>query len=233
MCGRYRLSRRAQYLRDHYGIEDDVDWAPRYNIAPTQPVAAVRVNSDRQRTFSHLRWGLIPSWAADPSVAARMINARAETAATKPAFSEPLRQQRCLIPADGFYEWQRQGGVRQPFYITAANDEPFAFAGLWDTWTAPDGRRVETCTILTTNANTLVAPVHDRMPVILPPAAYDRWLDPGLSDVVTLSALLTPYDADRMHCFPVSTRVNNVANDDEEVSLSVPLPAHAGQMTMF
>jgi putative SOS response-associated peptidase YedK len=234
MCGRFRLSRREQFLRDHYGIDDDVEWSPRYNIAPTQPVATVRQRSkDGKRTFSNMRWGLIPSWASDISIGASMINARAETAAAKPAFSEPLRRQRCLIPADGFYEWQRMRAARQPFCFTVGEDEAFAFAGLWDAWTDSQGRKLETCSILTTTANEVLSDIHDRMPVILPPDAYGQWLDPGFSNVGALSKLLKPYDAARMRKFAVSTRVNSVTNEDEGVCEPVAGGGEDPQMSMW
>jgi putative SOS response-associated peptidase YedK len=218
MCGRYRLSRRAQFLRDHYGIEDEVDWAPRYNIAPTQQVAVIRQHpNEPKRTFAQMRWGLIPHWASDPKIGAKMINARAESAADKPGFSEPLRKRRCLIPADGFYEWQRHNGSKQPYCFTMMDDAPFSFAGLWDGWRAPDGQWIRTCSILTTTPNALLADVHDRMPVILSHDNYELWLDPGFSDVPTLVDLLKPFDADAMRKFKVGTKVNAVANDDDTV----------------
>jgi putative SOS response-associated peptidase YedK len=218
MCGRYRLSRQAQFLRDHYGIEDDVDWAPRYNIAPTQQVAVVRQHpNEPKRTFTTLRWGLIPHWASDPNIGAKMINARAETVADKPAFSEPLRKRRCLIPADGFYEWQRRNGRKQPYCFIMIDDAPFSFASLWDGWRTPDGQWIRTCSILTTTPNALLADVHDRMPVILSPDRYELWLDPGFADVPSLVELLKPFDANAMRRFEVSTKVNALANDDEGV----------------
>jgi putative SOS response-associated peptidase YedK len=233
MCGRFRLSRRAQFLRDHYGIDDDVEWVPRYNIAPTQPVAVVRQHpKEPKRTFSSMRWGLIPYWAKDPSTGSRMINARAESAATKPAFSEPLKKRRCLIPADAFYEWQRRNDVRQPFCFTMSDDASFAFAGLWDRWTSPDGQRIETCSILTTSANALVADVHDRMPVILAPDAYDLWLDPGFSNPAALAELMKPYEAGAMRRFPVSTRLNTATNDDDSVCQPIRMPTAVRQMEL-
>jgi putative SOS response-associated peptidase YedK len=232
MCGRYRLSRRAQYLRDHYGVDDEVEWAPRYNIAPTQQVAGVRQHpNELKRTFTTLRWGLIPHWASDPNMGAKMINARAETAAEKPAFAEPLRKRRCLIPADGFYEWQRRNGSKQPYCFTMIDDAPFSFAGLWDGWSGPDGQWIRTCSILTTTPNALLADVHDRMPVILAPDAYDLWLDPGFSNLAGLAELMKPYDARGMRRFPVSTRVNTVTNEDEGVCEPLGLSA-AEQMEL-
>jgi putative SOS response-associated peptidase YedK len=169
-----------------------------------------------------MKWGLIPSWAKDPSAAARMINARSETASTLPAFRDALKFRRCLIPADGFYEWQRSGMTKQPFCFEVRDGELFAFAGIWDRWQS-GGIAVETCSILTTRANAVTSAVHDRMPVILGADAYDLWLDPGMNDVVTASEMLKPFDAGLMRCYPVSTRLNNVANDDEDCSRPVEL----------
>jgi putative SOS response-associated peptidase YedK len=220
MCGRYRLSRRKQIIGEHFdsipGIED---WNPRYNIAPTQPVPVIRQDPKKPvRELSLVRWGLVPSWVKDASVAARMINARSETASTKPAFSEALKFRRCLIPADGFYEWQRTGKVKQPYCFEINDGELFAFAGIWDSWSKASGRPLETCSILTTIPNAVASSVHDRMPVILNPDSYDLWLDPGMKDVDTVSELLRPCDARLMRCYAVSTRVNNVVNDDEACS---------------
>jgi putative SOS response-associated peptidase YedK len=227
MCGRYRLSRRKEVLAEHFGADfEDLDWEPRYNIAPTQPVPVLR-RDDRGPTLhaSLMRWGLIPSWATDPAIGARTINARSETAASKPSFREPLRKQRCLIPANGFYEWVRAPKRKQPFCFEVGDGGIFAFAGLWDRWRGPDGQAVETCTILTTTPNALLADVHDRMPVILAPEHHGRWLDPSMQDVASAVGLLKPFDSKLMKRYPVSTRVNLVANDDPECSTPVELPA--------
>jgi putative SOS response-associated peptidase YedK len=181
MCGRYRLSRRKQILEEQFAaVSDDADWSPRYNIAPTQFVPVIRQTPrNATRELSLIRWGLVPSWAKDSSKAAAMINARSETAASKPAFCDALRFRRCLIPADGFYEWQKLGKMKQPYCFEVNRGELFAFAGLWETWNNPGGKPLETCSILTTGPNAVTAPVHDRMPVILDPHCYDLWLDPG------------------------------------------------------
>jgi putative SOS response-associated peptidase YedK len=225
MCGRYRLSRRKQLVEEYFDTEsDESEWAPRYNIAPSQPVPVIRQNpKEPRRELSLMRWGLIPSWASDSSGAARMINARSETAGTKPAFRDPLTNRRCLIPADGFYEWQRTGKVKQPYCFEVNDGELFAFAGIWDRWTDQNRNTVETCSILTTSPNAVTSFVHDRMPVILVPDSYDIWLDPGMRDVTTASELLKPYDAHLMRCYPISSRINHVANDDEECSAPVEL----------
>jgi putative SOS response-associated peptidase YedK len=205
-------------------VSGDDDWNPRYNIAPTQPVPVIRQHQNEpRRELSLLRWGLIPSWAKDASVGAQMINARSETAATKPAFRDPLANRRCLVPADGFYEWQRKGKAKQPFCFEVNNGELFAFAGLWDRWKDPNGKWIKSCSILTTTANAVTSSVHDRMPVILEPDCYDLWLDPGMHDMRAVSDILKPYDARMMRCYPISTRINHFAHDDAECSAPVEL----------
>ena len=201
-----------------------MDWEPRYNIAPTQAVPVLRPGHGRALEASAMRWGLIPSWATDPAVGARTINARSESVASKPSFRESLQKRRCLVPADGFYEWQRAAGGKQPFCFEVGEAEIFAFAGLWDSWRRPDGQTIETCTILTTTPNDLLADVHDRMPVILAPEYHDRWLDPSLRDAAKAVALLQPFASNLMRRYPVITRVNGVANDGPECSAPVELP---------
>jgi len=216
MCGRYRLSRRKQIIEEYFDSNsEEQEWSPRYNIAPTQPVPVIRQNPKNPiRELSLLRWGLIPSWAKESSISAKMINARSETAATNPAFRDALKFRRCLLPADGFYEWQRTGKTNQPYCFEIGEGELFAFAGIWDCW-RNGGTMVETCLILTTTPNAATSAVHDRMPVILDRDGYDFWLDPGMRDVTAASELLKPYDARQMRCYPVSTRINRVANDDD------------------
>ena len=198
---------------------------PRYNIAPTSLVPTVLrmpntsakqspLQSDRQ--FHLLRWGLIPSWAKDSAMGARLINARAETVTEKPSFRAAFRHRRCLVVADGFYEWQRQERLKQPFYFRLQNGQPFAFAGLWERWKDPDGVTIESCTILTTEANELLRPIHDRMPVILDPKDYDLWLDPAVQKPEPLQQLLRPYQSEAMTAYPVSTQVNNPSNNSPE-----------------
>ncbi|MGD0214278.1 MAG: SOS response-associated peptidase [Terriglobales bacterium] len=224
MCGRYRLSRRKQVVEEYFdaAVSDEPDWAPRYNVAPTQPVLVIRQNPKVPfRELSLMRWGLVPSCSKDSSGAARMINARSETAATKPAFRDALKSRRCLIPADGFYEWKRDGKAKQPYCFEVNDGSLFAFAGLWDRRKDPNGNWSKTCSILTTTPNAVTSPVHDRMPVILDPDAYELWLDPGMQNVEAASDLLRPFDARLMRCYPVSTRINSVVNDDEECSRPV------------
>ena len=218
MCGRYRLSRRKQVVEEYFDcVSGEPDWAPRYNIAPTQPVPVIRQNpAEARRELSLMRWGLIPSWAKDSSGAARMINARSETAGARPAFRDALKSRRCLIPADAFYEWSRTGKSKQAYCFEVGEGELFAFAGLWDRWKQPGGITLETCSILTRTPNAVTAPVHDRMPVILDPDGYDAWLDPGMQNVDAACALLKPCDARLMRCYPVSARINHVGNDDEQ-----------------
>jgi putative SOS response-associated peptidase YedK len=223
MCGRYRLSRRKQMIEDYFGtVSGEDDWNPRYNIAPTQPVPVIRQNpKEPVRELSLVRWGLIPSWARDSSAVASMINARSETANAKPAFRDALKSRRCLIPADGFYEWQRIGSAKHPYCFEINEGELFAFAGIWDRWKDATGATIGTCSILTTTPNAVTSAIHDRMPVILDPDSYDLWLDPGMRNVVVASELLKPYDARVMRSYPISTRINHVANDDEECSRPV------------
>jgi len=225
MCGRYRLSRRKQLVEEYFDCGSwDEDWAPRYNIAPTQPVPVIRQNPKKPvRELSLMRWGLIPHWSKDGSGAAGTINARSETAATKPAFRDPLRYRRCLFPADGFYEWKRTATSKQPYCVEVNEGELFAFAGLWDGWKDPKGKWIRTCSILTTTPNALTSRIHDRMPVILDPDSYDLWLDPGMTKVEAVSDLLKPCDARLMRSYPISTGINHVANDDEQCSLPVEL----------
>jgi putative SOS response-associated peptidase YedK len=225
MCGRYRLSRRKQNVEEYFDtVSDEPDWTPRYNIAPTQHIPVIRQNpKEPVRELSRMRWGLIPSWAKDPSRSASMINARSETAGTKPAFRDAMKSRRCLIPADGFYEWKRDGKTKQPFCFVVNQGQLFAFAGLWDRWKDPSGNWIKTCSILTTTPNAVTSAVHDRMPVILDPDSYDLWLDPGMTGVQVVSEFLKPFDPSLMRCYPVSTRVNHVGNDDEECSRPVEI----------
>lgn len=234
MCGRYRLTAKERYLRDHFGLDDDPYWTPRWNIAPTQQVAVVRrPPKDGARTFSQMGWGLIPSWAKDASIAAHTINAMGETLAGKPAFKESLRQRRCLIPADGFYEWKRHlRGCKQPFNIGLKDGSVFAFAGLWDCWlNLATGGPLETCTIITTTPNSILSDVHDRMPVILRPEDYDLWLDPAMRNPARVLPLLAPFDAREMRKYPVSPFVNRVENDGPECAREVAV--QAAQQSLF
>lgn len=217
MCGRFTQFHSAQAIAKAFQLAEVPELAPHYNIAPTQAIATVLQTAPQAtRQLRFLRWGLIPSWSKDPAIGARLINARAETVAEKPSFRSAFRHRRCLIPADGFYEWQRQNGQKQPFYFHLQDHQPFAFAGLWEQWQSPEGEAVETCTILTTEANELLEPVHDRMPVILPPDDYDTWLDPALQTANQLQSLLRPYPSDQMLAYPVGRAVNRTSFDDPD-----------------
>ncbi len=218
MCGRYRLSRDGKQIVEDFALDGEVEWSPRYNIAPTDPVPTIRQDAKNPgRHFTLMRWGLIPFWAKDPGIGVKTINAVSETAAEKPAFREAMQRRRCLVPADGFYEWARTGPKeKQPYNFGMADDSMFAFAGLWDRWRDPAGKDVLSCTILTTRPNALTVNVHDRMPVILRREDYDLWLDPGITNPANLADLLAPFDPRLMKKYPVSQRVNSVKNDDPQ-----------------
>ena len=235
MCGRYRLSRRKQLVEEYFGsVSEDDDWIPRYNIAPSQQVLTILQDSrEPVRRLSTMRWGLIPSWAKDPSIGYKTINARAETIERTASFREPFRSQRCLIPADGFYEWKREGKTRQPYCFEVGDGELFAFAGLWDRWTDPQGKLIESCTILTTTPNSLLASIHDRMPVILRPENHDLWLDPAFRNTISISEMLRPFEAKMMRSYPVSTRVNQVQNDDADCATPLEAGASPVQAHLF
>jgi putative SOS response-associated peptidase YedK len=235
MCGRYRLSRRKQLVEEYFGtVSGEDDWNPRYNVAPSQAVLTIRQDArEPVRKLSTMRWGLIPSWAKDPSIGYKTINARAETVATTLSFREPFRSQRCLIPADGFYEWQKNGKTKQPFCFEVHDGELFAFAGLWDRWKSQQGEVVESCTILTTTPNSLLSDIHDRMPVILRPDNYELWLDPAFRNTSSVSEMLKPYDTVLMRRFPVSTKVNQVLNDDAECAKPLERESSPAQSLLF
>ncbi len=215
MCGRYTLTCTPEVVAEAFRLEAIPDLHPRYNVAPSQWVVCVRVDlHSRKREAAMLRWGLIPSWVRDPAMGMNLINARAETVAEKPSFQKPFRSRRCLVLADGYYEWKREGPQKQPYSIRLKHERPFAFAGLWDRWNNGEGKTLESCVILTTQSNERLAEIHDRMPVILPPVAYEPWLDPGLQDATRLRTFLTPYPADAMSVPPVSRLVNDPRVDD-------------------
>lgn len=212
MCGRFTLTTPTQNLATLFDLESAPSLEPRYNIAPTQAVAVVRLTPAARREFTLMRWGLIPSWAKDPGIGNSLINARAETVAEKPSFRSAFKRRRCLIPADGFFEWQKLEKRKQPYFIGLKDYRLFAFAGLWEHWEGGDGSVVDSCTIITTTANERVQMLHDRMPVILQPADYADWLTPT-TPVDLLFHLLRPYAAEEMIAFPVSAIVSNPAND--------------------
>ncbi len=212
MCGRYVLTANPQVIQQAFDLDVVPDqMQARYNIAPSQPVAVIANDDPKALTF--FRWGLIPSWAKDPSIGNRMINARSETLAEKPSFRAAYKRRRCLIPANGFYEWTKRGKSKVPMFVHLKDQELFAFAGLWESWHDPDGGEIRTCTIITTEPNEVVKPLHHRMAVILHESDYDMWLSPDELGDEALKPLLRPFEADRMDVYEVSTLVNNVAND--------------------
>lgn len=214
MCGRFTLRITSSELAKFFELLREPPWKPRYNIAPTQPVGVIRPSTEG-RDFRLMHWGLIPSWAKDAKLGARMINARGESVATKPSFRSAFRRRRCLIPADGFYEWKKTGGrTKQPFYVLMRDEKPFAFAGLWERWTSDDGSELESCTIITTEPNELLSELHDRMPVVLAADDYDAWMNPGNEETGELERFLRPYPAERMKFYPIDTTVNNPQNDN-------------------
>lgn len=222
MCGRYISATPPADLAAELGVTEvrADDLGARYNVAPTDPVYAVATGSDGQRRLGTFRWGLVPSWSRDAAGGARMINARAETLADKPAFRRALERRRCLVPADGFYEWLRAGGERLPFHLRRNDGGILCFAGLWEVWRPPgddDAALLRTCTIITTGANAALAPIHDRMPVILPPETWDTWLDRSVTAPADVLPLLRPAPDDLLERTPVSKLVNNVRNDGPEL----------------
>ncbi|MBI3149049.1 MAG: SOS response-associated peptidase [Betaproteobacteria bacterium] len=225
MCGRYELHSHPQVIALLVGLGTVPELLPRYNIAPTQVGLIVRAGEPGGREAVLAHWGLIPFWAKERDLATRMINARAETLAEKPAFRQALKKRRCLVPADGFYEWQGAPGNKQPWHIGMADDAPFAMAGLWERWRDPEGALLDSYTIITTAANEMVKRLHDRMPAILPPANFAAWLDPA-NDAA--GSLLTPFPAEEMRAYPVSPRVNKVKNDDAACVTPVDDAADAG-----
>ena len=224
MCGRYKLSRRKQVVEEYFErASEEEDFSPRYNIAPTQPVATIRT-AGSSRILSMMRWGLVPSWASDISIGSRLINGRSETVLEKPAFRDSFRTRRCLIPADGFYEWKKSGKEKQPFHFGMKDSSLFAFAGVWDRWKSPGGQILESCSILTTSANELLDGLHDRMPVILPPRHYHTWLAAKAEEADRLAELLVPFDASFMNRYPVSSLVNKPQNEMPECAQEIPAP---------
>lgn len=232
MCGRFALYADGEQLAWRFGTPVPFPVAPRYNIAPSQPVLALRSHRDANtREWTHFAWGLVPPWARDPSIGNRMINARAETLREKPAFRNAYRYRRCIIPVSGFYEWKQVGRAKQPYFVRPADDLPIGLAGLWEVWHSPDGGALETCTIITTDANAVIQPLHDRMAVVLPPEAYVQWLNPD-TPLDALDALLQPAPDALLIAYPVSPRVNSPANDDP--SLVAPLASDdEGALRLF
>ncbi len=215
MCGRYTLTVNIKTVSEVFGVAPTLETTPRYNVAPTQEVITIVRNGTDH--LAQLRWGLIPSWAKDEAIGSRMINARAETLAEKASFKRLLSSKRCLVIADGFYEWKQENGSKTPMYITMKSGEPFAFAGLWDNWKSPDGQQIRSCTIITTQPNEVVASIHNRMPAILVPDARELWLDTNLHDADALLHWLAPYPSEQMTARAVSRLVNDPKHDSPEV----------------
>ncbi len=224
MCGRFTQQRPTAELAEMFDAEPLVEASePRFNVAPSQGIVAIVRPPEDRRLLTTLRWGLIPSWAEDPKVGYKMINARAESVFTSPAFRTSIRKKRCLIPADSFYEWRRQAeGPKQPYLIHRPDGQPLALAGIWSTWKEPEsGEWLRSCAIVTTTPNELMASIHDRMPVILPESAWDRWLDPELDDIAELRELLVPFVADELEAYPVSLMVNNTRNEGADLTAPI------------
>jgi putative SOS response-associated peptidase YedK len=214
MCGRFVIELSPGLVAGFFGLTEIPDLPTRYNVAPTQLVPAIREATDGSRRLSMMRWGLVPSWAKD--IGDGLINARSETVSEKPSFRQTVRRRRCIIPASGFYEWQKVEKLKVPYYLRMVDSSPMPFAGIWEAWCSPDGQVLESCAILTTSANAKVAPIHDRMPVILDPAGFSLWLDRQVHEVDKLAGLFVPYPADRLEAYRVTMLVNNPAHDDAE-----------------
>ena len=247
MCGRYASTTPPETMRALFGYLEQPNFPPRYNIAPTQPIAIVRT-VEGKRHFALVRWGLIPSWVKDPRAFSLVINARGESVNEKPAFKSAMKYRRCLVPADGFYEWKRQGDRKQAYFVRLKGGGPLAFAGLWESWMGPNGEELETAAIVTTQASRSIAHIHDRMPVIVPPEAFDFWLDPKV-DAQTAAAAIQPAPDAAIEAYEVSSAVNRTANDtpalleplrEPEVVEAKPAPKRAkkekandGQASLF
>ena len=215
MCARYTMTLPDEALSKLYGLARFAEFEPRFNIAPAQRVPVVRLDPEGERELVLMQWGLVPAWARDIPIGAKLINARSETVAEKPAFRRAFQRRRCLMPADGFYEWQPTNGRKQPVYIRLVGGEPFAFASLWEAWTSPDGEVLETCTLLTTEPNELMRPIHNRMPVIVRAESYETWMSVEAKPA-DLMGLFKPFSSEAMEAWPVSMYVNNPRNEGPE-----------------
>ena len=242
MCARYVITSPAAAVRALFAYQELPNFPPRYNVAPTQPIPIVRV-ANGKRSFALARWGFLPAWVKDPKRFALLVNARGEFALDKPAFRNAMRRRRCLVPADGFYEWQavRAGKPGRPYFVRPKAAGPIALAGLWETWTGPSGEELDTATIVTTQANRLLAPIHSRMPVIVAPGAFDLWLDCAKVDARTAAAVIAPAAEDLLECYEVSAAVNRADNDSPELiapvsaasSAAEPARKKGGQLSLF
>lgn len=232
MCGRFTLKTPGKVLAKAFSLADVPELPLRFNVAPTQAVAAIRMTSSGRR-LDLIRWGLVPAWIKDFRQAPTLVNARSETLMEKPSFRAAFQARRCLVPADGFYEWKTVNGKKQPMYFTMKDSAPFALAGLWERWEGPDGTRIDSFALLTTEPNAVVADVHDRMPVIVPAEAHALWLDPGITDARRLQPLLAPFPAEAMQVHAVSPRVNSVACDDASCIESIVPEAPPEELRLF
>src|SRR5690348_8572807 len=212
MCGRYAITSAPEAVRTLFAYEDGPDFPSRYNISPTQPIPIVRLEEGRRR-FALVRWGLVPPWVKDPREFSLLVNARGESVLHKPAFRAAMHRRRCLVPADGFFEWCRDGARKQPYFVRPRERGPLAFAGLWETWMGPNGEEFESVAIVTTGASRMLQPIHERMPVIVPPEAFDFWLDCGRVDAEMAASLIVPAPENLLEAYEVSTAVNRAAND--------------------
>jgi putative SOS response-associated peptidase YedK len=224
MCARYVITSPADAVRALFDYDERPNFPPRYNVAPTQPIPVVRL-VDRKRSFALVRWGFLPAWVKDPKMFSLLVNARGESVLDKPSFRNAMRRRRCLVPADGFYEWRtvRPGAPKRPYFVRPKSGGPVAFAGLWETWIGPNGEEIDTAAIVTTQANRTLAAVHDRMPVVIEPQAFNLWLDCANVDATTAAALVAPAAEDLFECYEISPAVNRVANDSAQ--LIEPAPA--------
>jgi putative SOS response-associated peptidase YedK len=216
MCGRYTITSAPEAIRALFRYPEQPNFPPRYNVAPTQPIPIVRL-IEGKRQFALVRWGLLPSWVKDPKTFSLLINARGESVTDKPAFRAAMKRRRCLIPADGFYEWKAVGGRKQPYFVRLRSGAPMAFAGLWECWIGLNGEELETAAIITTDANRILAPIYNRMPVIVPPDAFDLWLNCAEVDAQTAAALIAPAPDNLLEAYEVSTAVNRTANDNAKL----------------
>ena len=233
MCGRYTITSAPEAIRALFRYEERPNFPPRYNVAPTQPISIVRLHEGK-RQFALVRWGLLPSWVKDPKTFTLLINARGESVIDKPAFRAAMKRRRCLVPADGFYEWKAVSGRKQPYYVRQRSGAPMAFAGLWETWEGPNGEALETAAIVTTTASRTLSVIHGRMPVILAPEAFDLWLNCAEVDAQTAQSLIAPAPDDLLEAYAVSTAVNRTANDDPKLVEPIsgdaqPAPAPASK----
>jgi putative SOS response-associated peptidase YedK len=216
MCGRFALKAPVAELAARFSLDEAVDLAPRYNIAPGTDIPAIRHSPDGKRVMHLLRWGLVPHWAKDPSMGAKLSNARGETIAEKPSFRDAFKRRRCLVPADGFYEWKAEGRLKQPYYFSMKSGEPFALGGVWESWRAPDGSILRTCCLITTGPNEIMLPVHDRMPVIVSPDDHEAWLTAESRDALEL---IRPFPNDEMQSWAVGKRVSKSSEEGSELIL--------------